>query len=329
MKGFNVKATSVSVIISLAMFLSTAGLGQNAATAQEFTFNRAAFESQKAFIESGRRCATVEPSVFQRRLVETHLEQFRQQNTEFRASDIQIVVPIVFHVIHDGEQGKVTEKRIDAQVAVLNAAYEPYQITFKKADLQYHDKPEWFHMTYGGPSERAAKVALHADTSKNLNFYTAELGGGLLGWATFPSDLAGDPDMDGVVCLHTSLPDENGGPNPEGDPYNIGDTGTHEIGHWLGLFHTFQDGCVAPGDEVADTPAEASPAFGCPPAGRDTCPAPGVDPIRNFMDYVDDSCMDEFTAGQMTRIRDLVGIFRPDLLSAGTKSMLSEIQLDK
>lgn len=329
MKGINVKTVLAWVSVIFVVCLASSCEFENVARAQEFEFNRETFPSKQAFIQSGRRCATAEPNAFQRGLIQLHERQFRAANADFRAAQVKVVVPVAFHVIHSGNQGKVLEKRIDEQVKVLNAAYGPHGITFKKASLEYHDKPEWFHMNYGGANERAAKSALHKDSNKYLNFYTAELGSGLLGWATFPIDLAGDPEMDGVVCLHTSLPDEDGGPFPGADPYNIGDTGTHECGHWVGLFHTFQDGCTGLGDEVDDTPAEASPAYGCPTPGRDTCPAPGDDPIRNFMDYVDDSCMDEFTTGQIDRIKDMVAIYRPEFIAADAKASLKRIKLEE
>ncbi|RYG99187.1 zinc metalloprotease [archaeon] len=148
-------------------------------------------------------------------------------------------------------------------------------------------------------AEHDFKTALHQGDMSDLNVYTV-IDSGLLGFATFPFD--GNPVMDGVVLNYATLP---GGSKV---PYNLGATAAHEVGHWLGLYHTFQGGCKdnkKGGDLVEDTPAEKTPAFGCP-VGRDTCTGKkfdGVDPIHNFMDYSDDACMNEISTGQFKVIK--------------------------
>jgi hypothetical protein len=200
----------------------------------------------------------------------------------------------------------VTSQQIADSIAVLNAAFAGTSFSFTLVSTDFSNNDSWYTCS-GGACESQMKSALRQGGSNALNVYSNEMGGGLLGWATFPSSFASNPSNDGVVILQGSVP---GG---SAAPYNEGDTLTHEVGHWAGLFHTFQGGCTKNNDLVSDTPAERDPAFGCP-IGRNTCTkgasGAGNDPITNFMDYTDDACMFEFTAGQAARMSAQWNLYR-------------------
>jgi len=215
-------------------------------------------------------------------------------------------IPVYYHVINKGAgiaNGDVPQSQIDAQIAVLNTAFTGTGKSFRLVSVSRTTNSKWYSLRQGSANERNMKNSLRQGSADDLNIYSANLQGGLLGWATFPSSYAGNPKMDGVVLLYSSVP---GG---TAAPYNEGDTGTHEVGHWVGLYHTFQGGCTGSGDFVLDTPAEASPAYGCP-GGRDSCAGGAIDPIENFMDYTDDYCMFSFSSGQSTRLNDQFALYR-------------------
>ncbi len=251
------------------------------------------------------RCSTIEPSDADKGRIETEIENHLQGTTlgVSRQALTGGTINVYFHVINGGtgiSNGDISAQMISSQLSVLNAAFASTGWNFNLISTDRTTNVDWYSNCYGA-AEGAMKAALHQGTADDLNIYTCNPSGGILGYATFPSNYARSPSLDGVVLLYSSLPGGNAA------PYNLGDTGTHEVGHWMGLYHTFQGGCArqaSGGDVVDDTPAEKSAAFGCP-ANRDTCTGtkfPGVDPITNFMDYTDDSCMDRFSVGQDTRM---------------------------
>ena len=235
----------------------------------------------------------------------------------------EILIPVYVHIIReDGtpEGGNVPASMVRKQIRVLNQSYRGRGVAdpgvrtpfrYELADITRTTNVVWFNGALPlTPIEQQMKEATRVGGPETLNIWTVNLAQfQLLGYATFPSDYESAPTLDGVVMETQSMP---GGTL---EPYNLGDTATHEVGHWLGLYHTFQDGCAEPGDEVADTPYEAEAFYGpCSDGPRDSCAAQeGNDPIENFMDYSDDACMDRFTAGQRVRMTGMWYAYRaPD-----------------
>ena len=252
-------------------------------------------------------------------------------------------VPIIFHVITSGSGAtNLSDAIIQAQIDQLNLDFSDQggvngtqssyavsadaEIVFVPATVDPNGNPLAVPgvnrvTTFGaGPFNTSdfdqgdggleIKPATIWDRSVYANVWTADISGGILGYAQFPSNstLPGFPAdggselNDGVVCGYGTIGSRDmPGSAP---PYNLGRTLTHEIGHWIGLRHIWGDGNCNADDFVTDTPNAGSANYGCP-TGTNSCTGgqnPGNDMIENYMDYTDDSCMDLFTAGQVTRI---------------------------
>lgn len=289
-------------LISMATLVLATAAG--AETIRDFTpAGDVHFLDEKGGIQRGVRCAQPELSREAMAQIDATIAEFES----FYGKAVTAVnIPVRWHVVHNTSgAGNISNTMINNQISVLNSAFAGTGFSFYLASVDRTANNTWYTKCYG-TGEKKMKQALATDVSNSLNIYSCAPSGGILGYATFPSSYAESSYMHGVVLLHSSLP---GG---SAAPYNLGDTGTHEVGHYLGLYHTFQGGCNNPGDSVSDTPAEASAAYGCP-TGRNTCSSAGNDPITNFMDYTDDSCMNTFSAGQITRMQSQVATYRPNL----------------
>jgi hypothetical protein len=269
------------------------------------------FASREEFILSGGRCGSRNLTEIERFEVDQMLAELPPElPTEItRLRSIRVFI----HIIQSTTKlGMVADSKISAQMSVLNRAFREIAFTFTLAGVTRTTNDAWYTAGLNTAEERNMKRALRQGSYSDLNVYTTAQKDSTLGWATLPTNVGTDISFDGVVIDYRSMPGGNF------FPYNEGQTLTHETGHWLGLEHTFQGGCAVDytgGDHVADTPAEKAPNYGCPSDRTNSCPGnvgslAGTDPIHNYMDYTDDSCMDNFTPNQGSRARAKYRLFR-------------------
>lgn len=227
------------------------------------------------------------------------------------SKDFRATVPVYFHVVHDGPAGDVSQQAIDAQIRVMNSTFAGSEggyntgFKYKLAEVTRTENATWFHHGYGDKAEREMKLALHRGGRNALNYYSTEASY-YLGWAYFPNLSDARLYLDGIVVDWESMP---GTSTRYAGRYDLGKTAVHEAGHWINLYHVFQGGCNRWGDYVADTPPQLTASRGCP-VGQDSCSEPGLDSIHNYMDYSYDSCYDQFTSGQASRMQEAWLYFR-------------------
>ena len=219
-----------------------------------------------------------------------------------------IAVKVYIHVVTTkAHAGMVTQPQVNAQVSMLNSAYNSHGVSFKLANSDFTVNDAW---AVGGSdaTDVAMKTALRQGSYADLNLYfQSDMAGGVLGQCTLPTNIGTNaaPSVyvrDGCNIAAGTVPS---GPI---NGYNMGKTAVHETGHWLGLLHTFEGySCSGNGDFVADTPSEAQSTDGCPVSPwKNTCPGrAGADPIHNYMDYSTDACYSRFTMGQEGRVHSL------------------------
>lgn len=271
-----------------------------------------------------RRCASFDRAPLSAKRVSTARGMRTVSLTYYK-----VEVPVAFHIITnkkgEGQLSNMTAK-IGDQINLLNKVYNQFNIAFKLVSIDITVNDSWFtNASYYTDKNALNQMTstLSKTPSSIMNVYT--LGSQkVLGEATYPWYDEKGTSGDYVVINYNTLP---GGPGTffEGK-YNQGKTLVHEVGHFLGLFHTFEggdfecntnpphDGCSI-GDQVDDTPNQLVCYFeGCN-ENLDSCPTPGKDPVKNFMGYNPDACMNEMTVGQGNRLLQSIITFRYYLVS--------------
>jgi len=265
-----------------------------------------------------------------------HLAHYQGANHESK-SGTNYVIPVIIYIIENGGPENITDQQITSQMDALNASFSQSGLSFCLATSEdgvpfTEPTPGVFritssltdHMMANDTGLKALGVHSPQDFMKIYVVADIDNGAGTLGYATFPGTAGTD---DGIVMRYDAFGDiSRCGCSGLMLDYDQGKVLAHEVGHWLNLYHTFQNGCggnsaadcMLAGDRVCDTPPVASPNYGCPATAPNSCtetPTDLPDLINNHMDYTDDNCRNAFTSGQDARMVGALTSYRSNLIS--------------
>ncbi len=293
-------------------------------------FSSAFAQRKCGAMEAFHRMETEDPAFIQNH---EDIENFTQNFINNGGMEINgravVTIPVVVHVVYNTAAQNVSDAQIQSQIDVLNA-------DFRKLNADWTGTPSVFQslvadcevqfcLAQRDPNGNATTGIIRKSTtvtsfstndnvkrsanggddawpsSSYLNLWVCNLSGGVLGYAQFPGGAA---STDGVVITYTGF----GTTGTAAAPFNKGRTATHEVGHWLNLYHIWgDDGTACTGtDNCGDTPNQGSENYGCPTFPHVSCSnGANGDMFMNYMDYTDDACMFMFTAGQKARMQAL------------------------
>ena len=254
--------------------------------------------------------------------IELAMEEIERQTEEAIANGTTaeravITIPTVVHVVYKTNAQNISEAQIQSQMQVLNDDFRRMnsdannvwsqaadtEIEFCLASVDPNGNPtNGITRTYTNTTSFSGDAVKYDNQGGKsawprgsyLNMWVCNLGGGILGYAQFPN--SGSAATDGVVIGYNYF----GTTGAATAPFDGGRTTTHEVGHWLNLYHIWGDGGCNVDDNVSDTPSSDAANYGCA-TGHVSCNS--TDMVQNYMDYSDDACMNLFTAGQRTRMR--------------------------
>ena len=279
-----------------------------------------------------------DPSISQRIINDEVLLQSWISSTSLSANNI-ISIPVVVHVVYNSPTENISDAQIQSQIDILNADFRrlnsdtintPQPFTLVAADTEIEfclasrdpdgnttngitrtSTTQTSFSTNDGVKFSASGGVDAWNTTKYLNIWVCDIGGGILGYAQFPG---GDPTTDGIVCDYQYF----GNIGTATSPYDLGRTATHEVGHWLNLRHIWGDSNCG-NDFCNDTPEHSGSNYGCPTfPSTSNCSGNGSngDMFMNYMDYTDDVCMNMFSQDQKTRMIASINTQRSGLLTS-------------